>query len=298
MIAAPAGTCFGFEVRTELPLAYLRGGTGEPLDVVGPAPEEPGPADTLLLEWQPSPGRPLEAKLWSDGARFRLWIGDGGWFAVDPGMPQIEVPADAGIRREERLWGIPAVLCFLARGDLPLHAAAVEVDGAAVVVAAPRTYGKTTMAAAFHRAGHRVLSEDTACVRLGSAPAVVPGPAMLRVRHDIAAALDLSRAVLVGEDEDRAHFALADRGDCEPVPLRAVVFLEAADGAPTLEPVPLHDAIRDLWALSFRLPLEEDVSRSFAAVTDLAAAVPAWRFTRPLELGGLAGHVDLLAARV
>ena len=33
------------------------------------------------------------------------------------------------------------------------------------------------MAAAFHRAGHRVLSEDTTCVRLGPEPAVVPGPA-------------------------------------------------------------------------------------------------------------------------
>lgn len=292
------GACYGYEVRSELPLAYLRAGTGDPLDVRAPAAEGETPGDVLLIEWRPSPGRPLEARLWSDGRRFRLWIGDGGWFSVDPEALLIEVPADGGVRREERLWGIPALLCFLGRGDLPLHAAAVEVDGAAVVLAAPRTYGKTTMAAAFHRAGHRVLSEDTACMRLGPEPAVVPGPAMLRVRHDVRAALDVPRASVVGEDDDRVHFALDDRGDCVPVPLRALVFLDEADGPPALERVELPEAIRDLWALSFRLPLEDDVSRSFGAVADLAAAVPAWRFRRPLDLGGLAAHVDLLAARV
>jgi hypothetical protein len=292
-----AGTCYGFEVSTDLPLSYLRGGTGDPLEIGAPAPEGAGPDDVLLVEWQAAPERPLEAKLWSDGSRFRLWIGDGGWFAVDPAAPRIDVPADGGIRREERLWGIPSLLCFRARGDLPLHAAACEVDGGAVIVAAPRTYGKTTMAAAFHAAGHRVLSEDTACVRLGPEPAVIPGPTMLRLRHDVAARLELQAARLVGEDPDRVHYALEDPGDCEPVPLRAVVFLDEGDTA-VLEPVDLPDALRDLWALSFRLPTEEDVGRSFAAVADLAAAVPALRLRRPLVLDALAEHVSLVAARV
>ena len=57
------------------------------------------------------------------------------------------------------------------------------------------------MAAAFHRAGHRVLSEDTTCVRLGPEQAVVPGPAMLRVRHDVAAELELPSVRRVGESE-------------------------------------------------------------------------------------------------
>jgi hypothetical protein len=274
-----SGTCYGFAVRSDLPLAYLRGGAGDPLEIRAPAPEGEAPDDVLLIEWQAGPERPLEAKLWSDGRRFRLWIGDGGWFAVDPAEPRIDVPADGGIRREERLWGIPALLCFLARGDLPLHAAACEVDGGAVVLAAPRTYGKTTMAASFHRAGHRVLSEDTACVRLGPDAAVMPG------------------ARLVGEDSDRVHYVLESPGDCEPVPLRAIVFLDEGDSA-ALEPVEPPEALRDLWALSFRLPTEEDVGRSFAAVADLTAAVPVLRLRRPLALDALADHVALVVAGV
>jgi hypothetical protein len=151
------------------------------------------------------------------------------------------------------------------------------------------------MAAAFHRAGHRVLSEDTSCIRLGPAPEVVPGPAMLRVRPDVDERLELPRARRVGEDADRVHYALDEPGDCAPVPLRAVVFLDEADGEAALERVPQPEALRDLWALSFRLPTEEDVSRSFGGVTDLASSVPAFRLRRTLELAELDDHVSLLA---
>jgi hypothetical protein len=292
------GACYGFEVRSALPLAYLREGGGDPLEVVAPAPPGPRPGDRRLLEWRPATGQPLDAELWSDGRSFRLRIGDAGWFSVEPADGRVEVPAGGGLRTEERLWGIPALLCFRARGDLPLHAAAVEAGGGAVLVAAPRTYGKTTTAAAFHRAGCRVLAEDTTCVRLGPRAEVVPGPAMLRVRRDVAARLDLPRARRLGEDDDRVHFVLEEPGDCTPVPLRAVVFLDEADGAATLETVERPDAIRDLWALSFRLPTEEDVGNSFAGVADLAGAVPAFRLRRPLDLDRLDDHVALVLAGV
>ena len=294
----PLGACYGFEVRSALPLAYLRDGGGDPLEVTTPAAEGEGPEDRLLVEWRPTPGLPLEARLYSDGRAFRLWIGGGGWFSVDPEAQHIAVPADGGLRTEERLWGLPALLCFRARGDLPLHAAAVEVDGGAVLFAAPRTYGKTTTAAAFHRAGHRVLSEDTSCIRIGPEAAIVAGPAMLRVRRDVAARLELPRTSRLGEDDDRVHYALHEPGDCGPVPLRAVVFLDEAVGSAGLERVEQPEAIRDLWALSFRLPTERDVADSFMRVVDLAAAVPAFRLRRQLDLDALDDQVALVVAGV
>jgi hypothetical protein len=280
-----------------VPLAYLREGTGDPLEVVASARSRHEHGDQRMLEWQATRDQPLDAELWSNGVGFRLRIGDAGWFSVEPGERRIEIPADGGLRAEERLWGIPIVLCFQARGDVPLHAAAVEVDGGAVLLAAPRTYGKTTMAAGFHRAGHRVLSEDTACLRLSPGPAVVPGPAMLRIRPDVARALDLPRARRLAEDFDRVHYALENPGDCAPVPLRAVVFLSEGRG-PGLETVEVHQAIRDLWALSFRVPTEEGVSLSFAGVTDLADAVPVFRFTRVLDLDRLDDDVAEVIAGV
>jgi hypothetical protein len=75
------------------------------------------------------------------------------------------------------------------------------------------------------------------------------------------------------------------------------VFLAEGDTA-ALESVEPPEALRDLWALSFRLPTEADVGRSFAAVADLAATVPVLRLRRPLLLDALAEHVALVTAGV
>jgi hypothetical protein len=120
---------------------------------------------------------------------------------------------------------------------------------------------------------------------------------MLRIRPDVARALDLPRARRLAEDLDRVHYALDDPGDCAPVPLRAVVFLDEGKG-PGLQRVDVHEAIRDLWALSFRVPTEEDVGLSFAGVTDLADAVPVFRFTRALDLDRLDDDVAEVIAGV
>ena len=81
-----------------------------------------------------------------------FWVDGLGTYDVRPGgaLPRIVVPAGADpIGREERLWGIPAVLCFLARGDHSLHAGSVDLGGRAVAFGAPGRFGKTTLAAAF-----------------------------------------------------------------------------------------------------------------------------------------------------
>jgi hypothetical protein len=301
MTAPSLGTCFGFEIRSSLAFQYLRGGTGTPLAVSAPARSEPEARECLVREWTAVPGEQLQAKLYGVGGTHRLWIEEIGWFEIDPEASSIALPdSDDLVRREERLWGIPALLAFVARGDVPLHSAAVEVDESAVLLAAPSRLGKTTLAAGFHLAGCRLLAEDLSCLRIDGSASVVPGPAMLRVRHDVAARLDLSRLERVDESEDRVHFALpaADRGDCEAVPIRAVVLLHESRNGIRLSRSPMADAIRDLWTLSFKLPTEADLARSFAAVTTLADTVPVWNLERPLTLDLLGDAVHAVLDRV
>src|SRR5207248_8881688 len=133
---------------------------------------------------------------------------------------------------------MPALLCFLARGRLPLHAAAVEIDGEAILLGGQRTLGKSTLAAGFAHAGFRLLSEDLCCLDVSGKPAVLPGPAMLRVRPDIGARLALPFARQTKQTDDRRHLALdeATRGDCRPVPVRGIVFLQRSDNGIRVEP--------------------------------------------------------------
>lgn len=297
---ASIGTCYGFAVRSDLPFQYLRSGDGPPLTVSAPAEVDEAEAGPVVLEWSPSARFPLHGRLHRHDGGFRLWIETWGWFTIDPESRRVAVPETPDVlRREERLWSVPAMLCFLARGDTPLHAAAVEVDGGAIVLAAPGTFGKTTLAAAFHVAGHRLLSEDTACVRTDGPPSVVPGPAMLRLRPDMAARLDVPRATLLSEREDRVHMAVDPgfRGDCAPVPLRAIVMLRGEADHIELERAAPQDAIRNLFALSFQLPTDAERVRTFTAATELVRSVPVWNLRRPVTVEDLPAAVEELARR-
>jgi hypothetical protein len=295
------GTCFGFEVRSRLPFRYLRGGSGDPLEIRVNGTHGPADRDELVLDWAP-PLNPFRAKLFASGGTFRLWVEDAGWFSIDPAERTITVPdSHDPLRREERVWGLPALLCFVHRGDLPLHAAAVEVDGQAVLLAAPGRFGKTTLAAAFAAAGHRVLAEDLACVRIGDDRTyLIPGPAMMRVRRDASPHITIPGALGASGGDHRIHVALdaRHRGDCEPLPVRAVVLLREDVAEIRFDRAPVSRAIPDLWSLSFHLPTEEDRARTFAGVADLASGVEVWDLARPLRYEALPDTVAAITRLV
>ena len=303
--AGARGACYGYELRSSLPFAFLLesppGAGLAPLEVVE-SDERNEDARPPLIEWTPRPGNELHARVYDDDGRgFRLWTDLEGWFRIDSSGPCISVPARADpVRREMRLWGVPAALCYLARGDFPLHAAAVDVDGRALVLAAPGGFGKTTLAAAFLSAGHRVLAEDFVCCRPSPAPQVVPGPALLRVRRDVYDSLDVIAGVVpVVEAPERVFLSIekARRGSAAPVPLTAVVFLREHDADPVLEPVPMERALPDLWTLAFRLPTEADQRRCFDNIAAMAAGVSFWNLHRPLRIDLLPRVVELLAEK-
>jgi hypothetical protein len=291
-----AGICYGFEIRSELPFSYLRGGSGTPLDIVV-APDR-GSTETEydhLLDWN----GPVAASVYARDDRYRIWIDGSGWFEVDTVAARVGVPeSNDPVRREERLWGMPALLAFAARGDVPLHAAAVEVDGGAVLLAAPGTFGKTTLAAAFVGAGYRLLAEDLTCLRATADAAVVPRPAMLRLRRDVADALRPADAIVVGEDTERLHLAISPdaRGDCAPVPLQAIVLLDPSEQDAALHPADGAAAIRDLLALSFRLPTAVALERSFAELARIVRDTRVWRLSLPHRLDQLERTVERIVA--
>jgi hypothetical protein len=297
------GTCFGFGVSAPLAFRYLREGTGDPIDVSVDEVDPDVDRGELVLRWDRERNNPIEAQLYraADGRRYSLWVEGTGWFQVDPESGRVTVPPCADVvRREERLWGIPALMLFLQRGDVPLHAGAVEVDGQAVLLAGPTRAGKTTLMAGFARAGYRVLTEDLACIRMTPDPMVIPGPAMIRVRPDVARELAVPGATPVQTSAERVHLALPPetRGDCTPVPLAAVMFLHDTSSGISFTRVDAPRALADLWTLSFRINEPADLSRCFTSVVDLAGRVALWELRRPLTLQHLAPTVEAVADHV
>jgi hypothetical protein len=61
-----------------------------------------------------------------------------------------------------------------------------------------------------------------------------------------------------------------------------------------LERIPPERHIPDLFLLAFRTPTDADHARSFRAVTDLAARVPMWNFSRGMSFDRLPHDIERL----
>jgi hypothetical protein len=291
------GTCFGYEIQTTLPFLYLRdGGEGTPLRI-DEADEQRSPDGEPILEWDWRPRQDYLARLYIDDSECAFWTSREGTFSIRPNAPAITIPPSAdSVRREMRLWGIPTVLCFVQRGDLSLHAASVDVDGSAILLAAPGRFGKTTLASGFLNAGYRLLSEDVSCFRPLLEPVALPGPMLLRVRRDIYEQIELPGTHPVLTEPDRVHLT-ADgpmRGDGSPVPIRAVVFLRGGEGSSKMDRVEPAEGLPDLWALSWKLPTDDDRARCFRGTASLATSVPLWNLHRELRMDRLQETVELI----
>ena len=298
--ALALGSSCGFQVHSNLPFLTLRSGSGTPLQVAEVA--DPAPSGETLITWPERPDHPFHGRLLRDGDNYAFWASDAGWFLVDPRTPSIGVEGGAadGLRRELRLFGVPTALCVLERGDLSIHAAAVEIDGHGVLLAGPSRFGKTTLAAAFARAGHRLLAEDTTTCTTRYGPALFPGPAAVRLRRDVADQVGPAGQIVAGDQGDRVRTVLepTTRGDGSPVSLRTILLLRDQTSAPELSPVRVASAIRDVWALTFKLPTEASQSSCFERITDLVSGVATFDLRRPLTVQDLPTVVGLVERRI
>ena len=290
------GSCYGFSISSELAFQFTRPGAGETLNITEASPDRPQPQGDPLLEWEQAPGHPF-ARFYSHDDEYSLWIDQMGWFFVQPARRAIQVPNQVDpVRREVRLWSLPAALCLVERGDLSLHGAAVDLGGTALVFAAPGKHGKTTLASAFLQAGYRLLSEDLTCCRPQEIPSVMPGPAVMRVRRDSYDRLEFPGTQVVAEDPDRVYLSIEEnlRGDARAVPIGGIIFLRRSTDGMSLERVSVPESLRDLWALSFSLPTDESKRRCFRAITPLAESVPVWNLYREFRFDNLSSVIDKL----
>jgi hypothetical protein len=284
------GTCFGFEIESRLSFEYLReAGEGPVLEVEEASLEGVRPQGDPVFEWITPEGR-VAASLYGGGAEYLMRIGDLADYLIRPQERRISMtPTSRPALREVYLWDMPTILCFMAAGDLPLHASAVEVGDRAVLFAAPGRHGKSTLAGAFLRAGYRVLSEDMCRCRFGDGGIMVsPGPAILRIRKDVYERLEFPNTRVVADFPERVHLALTGpaRGGGEILSIAGVVLLRESDVI-RFETLPPAKALQEMWGLSYKLRIEADIVRAFEGIADLVAAVPVWDLYRPLSYESL-----------
>lgn len=219
----------GWHVQSDLALPELarwRGpeGPAEITIAFGKVPERLGP---LRLE---TPAVQIDA-----AGRARFSAAGVASFLIEGGNRctiAAEIDRDAPDIRLFLLGTAFGVLCH-QRGVLPIHAATVEIDGEAVLLAGPSGAGKSTLAAGFLRRGFRILGDDVAPLSFESGKVVVrPGLRRLRLWADSIAALDWRTDGMERCRQGLEKFSRTlDEGPAaEPLAPRAVVHLHVKTG--------------------------------------------------------------------
>src|SRR2546426_4032057 len=132
--------------------------------------------DEIVLEWQ---------------AVGRFTIRRGGSVEVESARG---VPVDV-VRNLAR--GPVAAVRLRQLGYLVLHGSAVRIGRSAVVLCGASGWGKSTLAAALHSRGHRLLADDFAAIRITArGPTLLAGPPLLKLWPDSLRALGLNPAAL------------------------------------------------------------------------------------------------------
>jgi hypothetical protein len=174
---------------------------------------------------------------------------------------------------------LPRVMAH--RGELVLHAGAVNVDGSAVAFVAGTGQGKSTLAGSFHAAGYPLLGDEGLVVRMedGVPWAHATYPA-LRLSPASAEALFPSRSpgTLVAEYSDKQRVDLGEEGTRGPLALGVVYVLrpqgpDAREGGVKSAAMTVRDACMALIRHAFLLD-PTDVGRA-TPLLDLATAVAA-----------------------
>ena len=283
---AAAGSLYGFDVATDVPLARLSSSAGSRglLNLDLASLDEPG-GGNLVHEWF---GPDVTFRMHRVGERLHCSCSVTGTFLVDAAMGSIHAQprADRGTDEmwEHRMVGTAVPLLLAERGELVVHAAALETEAGAVLFVGPAGRGKSTLALTAPALGLRILTEDGADV--DGDGIVWPGPRGVRIRSDVADTLAFETRSRPGATPRRkaTHFIPDALYADEPAPLAAVVVLakRSQDGlvAGPLEPAAAVPAL----VPSLIFGGSDRLGHAFGLACGLVDRVPVFRAAMPDDL--------------
>jgi hypothetical protein len=277
---------YGFEVKSDLPLLRLNSATGTRGELRIEAAESPlerpnkPPVSTLVTD----DGHCWYASYELEDGRCLIELPPTASFLLEPAGGRIvfDSEMDDTELREHRI--VSSAVCTLLsmRGDLVLHASAVEAGGRAVLFCGPTQQGKSTLALALGEAGHRILGEDGIAIELGDGePVAFPGARGVRVR---------SRG-----GNGQAHTDLLPdpgAGEPDPSPVAAVVLLGERGPRLTVEPLESARALALLTPNLVHSGSRAAIGAAFANLATLLGSTPAFAASLPDKLEGLAASAE------
>jgi hypothetical protein len=288
----------GLSVSSDITLpGLIEGRTGTPPEVTirrGPVPAELAEASAKGPTWQAGP------------RQFLLHIPSVARFLLSEGREIVFAPASEASMPDIPIFLIGTVFGILLhqRGQIVLHASAVQVDGRAVLFCGASGAGKSTLAAAFAQRGYALVTDDLCSVSLDAhgRPTVHPDGRHLKLWAQAIERLDLGQTR--GErvrPQLQKYYVEPKHALSEPLPLGAIYMLREARApyAPGIERPNIVDSALALRRNAYRPLLIRRLNQRenyFRAAAAIANAAGVFYLTRTLDFAKMPDVIASLRA--
>jgi hypothetical protein len=306
---------YGLGLSVNVPLAGLRGlGPAPRVDVsieVGGIPagrdeRDPRAGPIHVSDETDERGTPLRFVTLTRRGDYRIDYADGTRIVVSGDGANVWAQGATSEVEDTAIYLLGPVLGFVLRlrGINTLHASAVAVGGRACAFVGASGSGKSSLAAAFARRGHAVLSDDvTPVVEHGGQFVAHPAYPRVRLWPDSVEGLfgdaDFLPRIVPGWDKRFVDLAGPRfRFQHEPLPLAAIYLLDPRPGPPSIEAIGAREAVMGIVADTYASYLLDRArrAREFEFVGRLVSGVPVRRLRRGDDLAVVAQACDLVVA--
>ncbi|WP_149242729.1 serine kinase [Dyadobacter sp. 32] len=179
-------------------------------------------------------------------------------------------------------------LILFQKGHFLLHASSVQVGEEAWVFMGNPGAGKSSTAAAFIKAGCRMLSDDLTAINFDSSgsPYIIPAYPQLKIWENTVNGLAYTKSSLVpvSEGVNKFSFQPKDNFSHEPIRLGQVFFIHKAKNRPILRSlVPSDIPVKMLrnFPLPIQLVKNEHLKQHFLQSFKCASSAKIWDKRRP-----------------
>ena len=204
---------------------------------------------------------------------------------------------DDNILREVLLGPVFAVLLY-QRGNLVLHASAVNVEGSAIAFLGYAGYGKSTLSLKMYEKGHSLITDDILRVILDDnhLPVVYPSFPMIKLESDVLSGNRENLKIMKKDSHlDKKYYFLPKNFSTAPIPLKTAYVLKRSDKV-GIEELDLQNALRELLPHSYCLKLFQDEEKFLNLVqcANLIEKIPVKVLNTGKSLEDLSEVIDII----
>ena len=221
-----------------------------------------------------------------------LSIEEAGTFVIREGTVINVSPApnveDALLRRY--IIGTVMALLLYQRGLLVLHASSININGIAVAFLGNPGSGKSSIAAALHKNGHEIITDDVSAIDFKEENIkVFPGYPQIKLSDDVSRSLgyDINSSIKLDKQEKKRGYRVNNRLIESPIELRQIYILTKASDQ-GIERITHQEAVKEIIRHSYPTRFAQPENpEHFLKCVNIVNKIPLYRLNRSSSLHAL-----------